>query len=487
LGNKLFQLYIRLALEKFQKDKSELKAENLVKNLKISQETIQQAYTAIKTGEIKAPTAPQLLKEAFSRFNTLGTAAKINELKREVKSNHRETYLGEMLHADAAKMYRNWKTFIVKNVGIYLKEWATVKIEENRARLPAIAANHTRVTAAAALVRNAVLYDTGKVPDALGKFSKSLDFLKGNTAEIEFLQMLVDECRAVLNAAGVHTFPVAFYPKSAPKHGHGSHGGSSSAHGGGSTSDVPNDGYSDSDSEEIFEDADEEKSGFKDELAYRMLPLLSKIIDEMNSYALTRQDAMKDKPKKERRRSAFISKNKKHPEKWSLRGPFNRTLFPETSFDRVFVEVTNYTIVHMRMSIQRQRMGIADFSKTHPYTYTPSLLKAFKNCTVPVTYKGLNAEFHLGENSFKNTVHMAAVQSPSAPPLPADFPKTAMPLGDFLKRVDEDIVGGKGHVTPLSRNFTVSTGEKSTIQLGNYLLNAEAVALAKDIFNWKAL
>ena len=210
-----------------------------------------------------------------------------------------------MLKADAQKMYTNWRTFIGLNVGIYLKQWAAVKIDENRASLPGVAASHQSVVAAAAMVRNTVLYyDDACIDDRLN--SETLRFLKADGAleERRFLQRCVDTCRQKLSEAGVSEFPIRFYS-----------------------------GSTEEGEEEEASDGEGETRGFKDALALKMLPLLYMIIKEMNEYAARRQAAVRDHPVKQKRRKKFIekSRNPQRPQDWFLNGPFNRPLFPEAS------------------------------------------------------------------------------------------------------------------------------------------------------------
>ena len=254
LGNLVFQLYLRLAVAKFEADSD---AEDFIQN-KITQTTIQEAY--------------------------------LDQIHEDCK--YRKTYLDRLLDADARKMYSNWRTFIELNIGLYVKQWAPVKINEKRDDLPGVAASHTTDAAAAAAVRNTILYCKH---DDLGSslHSATLKFLEEphNQTENYFLQGLIDTCRKVLEDAGVEEFPIRFYHETAAAE------------------------------EEEVASNDEEEKGFKDDAALRMLPLLAMIIKDLNSYAAAKQIEFRDLPKK---RFMEQSKNKRTPEKWFLNGTFSQ-------------------------------------------------------------------------------------------------------------------------------------------------------------------
>jgi hypothetical protein len=93
LGNKLFQLYLRLCVEKFNSTKDE---QQLVEDIKITQDMIQHAYQAIKNGDIEG-TVPLLFRQAFRQFTELqGVAQKLDAIKAD--SKYRNAYLTEMLN-----------------------------------------------------------------------------------------------------------------------------------------------------------------------------------------------------------------------------------------------------------------------------------------------------------------------------------------------------------------------------------------------------
>ena len=99
LGNKVFQLYLRLCVEAFHDHKN---PSQLAADINITQNMIQYVYQAIKTGTL-AGNVPQLLRDAFEQFRNLpGVAAKLSKIKEDTK--HRESYLTELLKADAQKI-----------------------------------------------------------------------------------------------------------------------------------------------------------------------------------------------------------------------------------------------------------------------------------------------------------------------------------------------------------------------------------------------
>ena len=67
MGNKLFQLYLRLGVEKFAQTTNE---DQLAKDIVIAQGMIQHAYQAIKSGSIQGNVS-ELFREAFVQFGNL--------------------------------------------------------------------------------------------------------------------------------------------------------------------------------------------------------------------------------------------------------------------------------------------------------------------------------------------------------------------------------------------------------------------------------
>ena len=473
LGNKLFQLYIRLALAQFEEHRN---ADQLVQAIKITQTTLQQAYMAIKTGSMTG-TAPDTLKEAFTQFKRLpGVQLELNEIHEAIK--YREAYLKEMLDADARKIYTNWKTFIVMNIGIYLKQWAAVNIARSRDSLPGIAESHKRVAAAAAMVRDVVLYHMDDDTEERLN-SDTLKFLKNDAyvGERRFLQQLVNRCRDVLNSAGISVFPIAFYHR-----------------------------IEEEEDEEDF--SVEETPGFKNDVAVRVLPLLSMIIGEMDAYGETLGEDFKDKPVKKGKRKRFIAEGEDGSKKWRLNGPFNRPLFPETSYTRPFVEVGMFTLVDLRRSIQYRKYGKSQFSESHPYEYTSSL----QGMEIPVTCLGVKATFKVGKNS---ALHTVRTDKEAQLAIRKAVGTDVVSASDFLKAVESATNAKRSHGEILE-NFLVggaiggsssgsrkrsrdsdgdggsssSSSSKSgsaSVNLHSYLKDAEAAGLARDIFNWKAL
>jgi hypothetical protein len=426
-SNMLFHFHLRRLLAEYRASPAEMK-QQVLQTIDVTDEILYQCYSAIMHAKMP-PGASRALKASFNEFCELaGVQDKINVISAEAQN--RGSHFIKLVTEDSKRMFSNWKSFIKFNPGIYAKQWVFIKLDENRDRAPRLVSLFKSVVTAGRFVSDVAL---------LGE-SKDINVRYGNynnlpadlpDAEKAFLQELVDELRSELETAGATEFPLPLF------------------------------------SETVIDGKD--KKQFQHKEAVKLLPLVHKIVIDMDAVANRRAAEYELEGAALADEDERLSRNileKISDTEWRTNGPYRRPLAPHASNKLLHIHFGGDGLAEWDEHAQLQLLpqGVHQFSTENPYKYPETLQGSIFN----IKHGQRKAKYTVGTDQYSGVV---VVQESDG--------ESTVTLGHFVSG-NSSIETTEDHLRACQVDFE---GTVENVSLHAFLEGAIAVALAKEIFD----